>query len=52
MKARRAGFDAQRAVLKAQAARNPVNAPNDQALDRLARCFGRPYVEAVAGHAS
>jgi hypothetical protein len=51
LKKDRAGFDKHRATLKMAAAKNPANAPNDEALDRLSRCFDKPYAEASACNA-
>lgn len=52
LKRDRASFDVHRAALKAKAGKFAMNAPNDQALDRLASCFAKPYAEAYACQAS
>lgn len=50
LKKDRAGFDNHRAKLKLATTKNAANAPNDDVLDSLARCFGKPYGEAYACH--
>lgn len=44
----RANFDTHRAALKAKTAKDSMNAPNDQVLDLLAKCFGKSYAAAYA----
>jgi hypothetical protein len=44
----RPAFDKHRAALKAASPRNPMNAANESAIDRLDRCFGKRYEDAYA----